>query len=105
MAERFIPRNLVLSRGQVTRKIKRVLQKSLVDHTVAERQHWAKFGQEKGKKAGPDRATTTVGENVYLKLSAGNKVRCHLTGVGLLRAKRVWYIASNRSQSHRRSRS
>ncbi|KAF7794017.1 hypothetical protein EIP86_005145 [Pleurotus ostreatoroseus] len=58
---------------KITRKIKRVLQKSLVDHTVAERQHWAKFGQEKGNKAGPDRATTTVGEAVMLKLSAGNK--------------------------------
>ena len=105
MAEHFIPRNLVLSRGQVTRKIKRVLQKSLVDHTVAERQHWAKFGQEKGKKAGPDRATTTVGENVYLKLSAGNKVRRHPTCLELLHADRARYIVSNRSQSHRRSRS
>ncbi len=60
---------------KITRKIKRTLQKSLVDHSVAERQHWSKFGQEKGNKAGPDRATTTVGENVALKLSAGNKVR------------------------------
>ncbi|PSR87353.1 hypothetical protein PHLCEN_2v5170 [Hermanssonia centrifuga] len=58
---------------KITRKIKRTLQKSLVDHSVAERQHWSKFGQEKGNKAGPDRATTTVGENVALKLSAGNK--------------------------------
>lgn len=45
-----------------------------MDHTVAERKNWAKFGQEKGNKPGPDRATTTVGENVSLKLSAGNKV-------------------------------
>ena len=45
-----------------------------MDHTVAERKNWAKFGQEKGNKPGPDRATTTVGENVMLKLSAGNKV-------------------------------
>lgn len=42
---------------------------------MAERKTWAKFGLEKGSKPGPDRATTTVGENVYLKLSAGNKVR------------------------------
>ncbi|TFK39337.1 eukaryotic translation initiation factor 3 subunit G-domain-containing protein [Crucibulum laeve] len=55
------------------RRIKRTLQKSVVDHAVAERQKWAKFGQEKGNKPGPDRATTTVGENVALKLSAGNK--------------------------------
>lgn len=60
--------------SQITRKIKRTLQKSLVDHSVAERKTWAKFGQEKGNKAGPDRATTTVGEAVMLKLSAGNKV-------------------------------
>ncbi|KAI0776387.1 translation initiation factor 3 RNA-binding subunit [Irpex lacteus] len=58
---------------KITRKIKRTLQKSLVDHSVAERKTWAKFGQEKGNKPGPDRATTTVGEAVMLKLSAGNK--------------------------------
>jgi translation initiation factor 3 subunit G len=62
------------SMTQVTRKIKRTLQKSIVDHAVAERQKWAKFGAEKGSKPGPDRATTTVGENVALKLSGGNKV-------------------------------
>ena len=59
----------------ITRRIRRVLQKSIVEHAVAERQKWAKFGQEKGSKPGPDRATTTVGEEVTLKLSAGNKVR------------------------------
>ncbi|CCL99786.1 uncharacterized protein FIBRA_01808 [Fibroporia radiculosa] len=58
---------------KITKKIKRTLQKAVVDHTVAERKMWAKFGQEKGNKPGPDRATTTVGENVALKLSAGNK--------------------------------
>ncbi|KAJ3485283.1 hypothetical protein NLI96_g5059 [Meripilus lineatus] len=58
---------------KITKKVKRVLQKSLVNHNVAERQHWTKFGKEKGNKAGPDRATTTVGEAVMLKLSAGNK--------------------------------
>ncbi|THH22527.1 hypothetical protein EUX98_g8165 [Antrodiella citrinella] len=58
---------------KITRKTKRTLQKAIVDHSVAERQTWAKFGQERGNKAGPDRATTTVGENVSLKLSAGNK--------------------------------
>ena len=46
----------------------------MVEHAVAERQKWAKFGAEKGNKPGPDRATTTVGETVSLKLSAGNKV-------------------------------
>ncbi|KAF8157209.1 eukaryotic translation initiation factor 3 subunit G-domain-containing protein [Crassisporium funariophilum] len=58
---------------KITRRIKRTLQKSIVDHSVAERQKWPKFGQEKNSKPGPDRATTTVGENVTLKLSAGNK--------------------------------
>ncbi|KAJ8595059.1 translation initiation factor eIF3g [Rhizopogon salebrosus TDB-379] len=58
---------------KITRKIKRTLQKSVVEHTVAERKKWAKFGKERGNKEGPDRATTTVGENVALKLSAGNK--------------------------------
>lgn len=58
---------------KITRRIKRTLQKSLVEHAVAERKTWAKFGIEKGNKPGPDRATTTVGENVTLKLSAGNK--------------------------------
>ncbi|KAJ6610999.1 translation initiation factor eIF3g [Mycena sp. CBHHK59/15] len=58
---------------KITRRSKRTLQKSVVDHTVAERLKWAKFGQEKGNAQGPDRATTTVGENVALKISAGNK--------------------------------
>jgi len=58
---------------KITRRIRRVLQKSIVEHAVAERQKWAKFGKEKGNKPGPDRATTTVGEEVTLKLSAGNK--------------------------------
>jgi translation initiation factor 3 subunit G len=47
-----------------------------VEHAVAERKTWAKFGLEKGKKPGPDGATTTVGEMVFLKLTPGNKVRC-----------------------------
>ncbi|EPQ53412.1 eIF-3 RNA-binding subunit [Gloeophyllum trabeum ATCC 11539] len=58
---------------KITRKTKRVLQKSLVDHVVAERKTWAKFGQEKGNKPGPDRATTTIAEDVPLRISAGNK--------------------------------
>ena len=46
-----------------------------MEHAVAERKTWAKFGLEKGKKPGPDGATTTVGETVFLKLTPGNKVR------------------------------
>ncbi|KAH8116032.1 translation initiation factor 3, RNA-binding subunit [Phellopilus nigrolimitatus] len=58
---------------KITKRIRRTLQKAVVEHAVAERKGWAKFGQERGNKPGPDRATTTVGENVALKLSAGNK--------------------------------
>jgi len=66
---------LLLLVNQITRRIRRTLQKSIVEHVVAERQKWSKFGAERGNKPGPDRATTTVGESVALKLSAGNKVR------------------------------
>ncbi|EJD05518.1 translation initiation factor eIF3g [Fomitiporia mediterranea MF3/22] len=58
---------------KITKRIRRTVQKTVVQHAVAERKNWAKFGQEKGNKPGPDRATTTVGENVVLKISAGNK--------------------------------
>ncbi|KZT56273.1 translation initiation factor 3, RNA-binding subunit [Calocera cornea HHB12733] len=58
-------------RVKITRKIRRVLQTTVVDHAVAERKHWAKFGAEKGAKPGPDRATTTVSEPIELKLAAG----------------------------------
>ncbi|KAI5120601.1 hypothetical protein M0805_008078 [Coniferiporia weirii] len=58
---------------KITKRIRRTLQKAVVGQAVAERKGWAKFGQERGKKPGPDRATTTVGENVALKISAGNK--------------------------------
>jgi len=58
---------------KLTRRIKRIQTKIVVNHAVAERKQWSKFGAEKGSKPGPDRATTTVGENVSLKLSAGNK--------------------------------
>jgi len=58
---------------KVTRRIRRVEKRTLVNHEVAERKNWSKFGAEKGKKPGPDNATTTVGENVTLKLVAGNK--------------------------------
>ncbi|KAJ1025010.1 hypothetical protein NDA18_004296 [Ustilago nuda] len=57
---------------KVTRRIKRTLVKSKVNHQVAQRKNWSKFGQEKGKAPGPHSATTTIGENVILKMSAGN---------------------------------
>ncbi|KAM0750256.1 eukaryotic translation initiation factor 3 [Meredithblackwellia eburnea MCA 4105] len=58
---------------KVTKRIKRTLVKSTVNHAVAERMGWAKFGAEKGKKAGPDIATTVVGENIRIKLQAGGQ--------------------------------
>jgi len=58
---------------KITRKIKRSTQVREVSHAVAERKHWAKFGAEKGKPAGPDRATTTVAEDMQFKVSAGGQ--------------------------------
>ncbi|KAL1741095.1 eukaryotic translation initiation factor 3 subunit G-domain-containing protein, partial [Schizophyllum fasciatum] len=57
---------------RITRRTKRTLQKSVVDHQVAERKKWSKFGQERGNKAGPDPSTTTVAEVVSLTLAPGN---------------------------------
>lgn len=59
--------------SQITRRIKRTLTKTTVNPTVAARKAWAKFGADAGKPPGPDRATTTVGENVTLKLVAGGQ--------------------------------
>ncbi|ODQ56521.1 eIF-3 RNA-binding subunit [Saitoella complicata NRRL Y-17804] len=60
---------------KITRRIKTTLVKEHVNAAVADRKSWTKFGAEKGKKAGPDHSTTTVGENIYLKLSVGSKVK------------------------------
>jgi hypothetical protein len=40
---------------------------------VAERKGWAKFGNEKGKGAGPSVDTTTVGENIFFRPSVSWK--------------------------------
>ncbi|KAH8823444.1 translation initiation factor 3, RNA-binding subunit [Flagelloscypha sp. PMI_526] len=58
---------------KVTRKTRLVPQKQAVNHDVARRLALPKFGNDKGQPAGPDRATTTVGEAVMLKLSIGGK--------------------------------
>lgn len=39
-----------------------------VNKAVAERKKWKKFGEEEGNKPGPDLSTTTIGENIPLKL-------------------------------------
>lgn len=41
-----------------------------VNKAVAQRKKWAKFGEEEGRKAGPDLSTTTIGENIPLKLKS-----------------------------------
>lgn len=55
---------------QVTRKIRSKLVTEHVNKAVAQRKKWEKFGEEKGKKAGPDLSTTTIGENIPLKLGS-----------------------------------
>ncbi|KAJ7114537.1 eukaryotic translation initiation factor 3 subunit G-domain-containing protein [Mycena crocata] len=54
-------------------KITRRTKPTLVNHSVADRLKWTKFGQENGKARGPDRATTTMGDDISLRISAGNK--------------------------------
>ncbi|KAI7907748.1 eukaryotic translation initiation factor 3 subunit G-domain-containing protein [Cokeromyces recurvatus] len=55
---------------KVTRKIRSKLVTEHVNKAVAQRKKWAKFGEEKGKKPGPDLSTTTIGENIPLKLGS-----------------------------------
>ncbi|KAG2199057.1 hypothetical protein INT46_007253 [Mucor plumbeus] len=57
-------------RVKVTRKLRAKLVTEHVNKAVAQRKKWAKFGEEKGKKAGPDLSTTTIGENIPLKLGS-----------------------------------
>ncbi|KAI9613824.1 hypothetical protein H4Q26_009674 [Puccinia striiformis f. sp. tritici PST-130] len=54
---------------KTVRKIKRTLVTTRVSHTVAARKGWSKFGEEKGKKSGPDLATTTLGEAIKMKIA------------------------------------
>ncbi|CAG8498874.1 20320_t:CDS:2 [Gigaspora rosea] len=58
---------------KVTRKIKKTLITERVNKAVAERKKWAKFGEERGKKVGPDLSTTSIGEQIFLKLSSNFK--------------------------------
>ncbi|PWN23057.1 translation initiation factor 3, RNA-binding subunit [Microstroma glucosiphilum] len=60
-------------RVKITRRIRRTLIKTTVNEAEAERKTWTKFGAEKNRPSGPHSSTTTIGENVQLKLSAGNK--------------------------------
>ncbi len=51
--------------------MRRTLIRTQVNQASVSRQSWTKFGQEKGRASGPHMSTTTIGENVQLKMSAG----------------------------------
>ncbi|KAI8083005.1 eukaryotic translation initiation factor 3 subunit G-domain-containing protein [Halteromyces radiatus] len=55
---------------KITRKIRSTLKTEHVNKAVAQRKKWAKFGEEEGNKPGPDLSTTTIGENIPLKLGS-----------------------------------
>ncbi|KAJ3261772.1 translation initiation factor eIF3 subunit g [Boothiomyces macroporosus] len=58
---------------KVTKKIQLKTQTKQVNHAVAERRKWKKFGACKGFPSGPDSESTTIGERVMLKLSLNAK--------------------------------
>ena len=58
---------------KTTRRIKRTTVRTVVNPRVAERRAWTKFGQEAGKGVGPQNDTTSVGENIVLRLVQGYK--------------------------------
>jgi len=58
---------------KTTRIIKKVVNKTRVDPRVAERRGWAKFGASANDSAGPQNATTSVGENIELHPRQGYK--------------------------------
>ncbi|KAF1982755.1 eukaryotic translation initiation factor-like protein 3 subunit G [Aulographum hederae CBS 113979] len=52
---------------KTTRRIKKTVVKHEVNPRVAERRRWTKFGLEKGRAAGPQSDTTSVGENIVFR--------------------------------------
>ncbi|KAL1638945.1 translation initiation factor eIF3 subunit g [Diplodia intermedia] len=58
---------------KTTRRIKKTVVKQVVNPRVAERKHWSKFGQEKGKPTGPQTDTTSVAENIVFRPQANWK--------------------------------
>lgn len=58
---------------KTTRRIKKTVIKQVVNPRVAERKAWAKFGQEKGKPAGPQTDTVSVAENIHFRPMANWK--------------------------------
>ncbi|KAJ3307299.1 translation initiation factor eIF3 subunit g [Kappamyces sp. JEL0829] len=57
-------------KGQKVKVTRRILVKSLA---MEERRKWTKFGECRGLPPGPDSNATTVGEDVFLKLSTNAK--------------------------------
>jgi translation initiation factor 3 subunit G len=52
---------------KTTRRIRKTVVKQIVNPRVAERKQWAKFGEEKGKPAGPQTDTTSIAENIVFR--------------------------------------
>lgn len=52
---------------KTTRRIRKTVIKQVVNPRVAERKHWAKFGEEKGKPVGPQTDTTSIAENIVFR--------------------------------------
>jgi translation initiation factor 3 subunit G len=53
---------------RVTQKVREITSQERVNHAVAERKKWAKYGLEKGSPAGPNLTTTSVGEELGFRL-------------------------------------
>lgn len=53
---------------RVTQKVREIVTKERVNHAVAERKKWAKYGLEKGSPAGPNLTTTSMGEELGFRL-------------------------------------
>jgi translation initiation factor 3 subunit G len=52
---------------KTTRRIRKTTIRTTVNPRVAERKHWSKFGEEKGKPVGPQTDTTSIAENIVFK--------------------------------------
>ncbi|KAJ3053064.1 translation initiation factor eIF3 subunit g [Rhizophlyctis rosea] len=54
---------------KITRRTRMRLVQAQVNHAVAERKKWKKFGEASGLAPGPDSNSTSFGEQVFLKLT------------------------------------
>ncbi|CAN6673161.1 eukaryotic translation initiation factor 3 subunit G [Trichomonascus vanleenenianus] len=60
---------------KITKRIREVKTRERVDHSVAERKKWAKYGLEKGQGPGPNVNTTQVEPDQLFKLVQPEKVK------------------------------